>query len=487
MIALGKSKSASVSKAAAVHFVQSQNYTVCKRVGPPPAEVVPDEANPEKFPEPHFWIPREDRDGRSVFRADNTLWFGQTRLARNDRRDPSRDLNFTDIDWYNHKSPYRRIRHMLNIFNSSTFQRLSFPELFSTATVAVGLAYYNEVIASGAHEMMTVSPQAFGGATTALGILAGFRLNASYGRYEECRIFWGDTNNTIRDLARETMMWMKDPLQQKRMLKLCKAYPVVLNFHLNGKGGHHNILRFPKDPEDKKHSFKDRVHTEFLCELRDIYKDGRDETDYQRMAKVKYNGGNTPIEVLNLMGETIAGSVGTVDAIYVREMDEQCQRLCAAFGASERVLRTSLPTSFTRHTSRLMWVWSNALPFALYPSLGPIGTLPAAVFTSWAIQSIEDIGVQIEEPFNVLPLRQYSDGMFDAIGQIERNYRPYTLPSLEGGVAVVDAAADLKKEAVVEIVEDDATASTVSMDDSESKEEDVPEIEIVNGKTVYNV
>ena len=174
------------------------------------------------------------------------------------------------------------------------------------------------------------------------------------------------------------------------------------------------------------------------------------------MAKVKYNGGNTPIEVLTLMGETIAGSVGTVDPMYVRELDEQCQRLCAAFGASERVLRTSLPTSFTRHTSRLTFVWSNTLPFALYPTTGPLLTPFVSVFTSWAIQSIEvrllhlrrqqllkvsrfshtflleplqDIGVQLEEPFFVLPLRQYSDGMFDAIGQIERNYKKYTLPS----------------------------------------------------------
>lgn len=223
------------------------------------------------------------------------------------------------------------------------------------------------------------------------------------------------------------MMWMKDPEQQRRMLKLCKAYPVVLNFHLNAKGTHHNILR--NDPENPV-SFEDRVHAEFLAELKEIYTDDEaDMDDFYRIAKVKYNGGNTPIEVLTLMGETIAGSVGTVDSIYVRELDEQCQRLCASFGASERVLRTSLPTSFTRHTSRLMWLWSNALPFALYPSLGPFGTLPGAVFTSWAVQSIEDIGVQIEEPFFVLPMRQYSDGMFDVIGQIEQNYTKYTLPS----------------------------------------------------------
>ena len=69
-----------------------------------------------------------------------------------------------------------------------------------------------------------------------------------------------------------------------------------------------------------------------------------------------------------------------------------------------------------------MFVWSNALPFAMYSSLGPFATVPAAVFTSWAIQSIEDIGVQLEEPFNVLPLRQYSEGIYAGVDSIRQGY-----------------------------------------------------------------
>jgi predicted membrane chloride channel (bestrophin family) len=128
-----------------------------------------------------------------------------------------------------------------------------------------------------------------------------------------------------------------------------------------------------------------------------------------------------------MMRETIAGSIKTVDSIYVRELDEQCQRLCAAYGASERVLRTPLPTGFTRHSSRLMFMWSHFMPFALYPVMGPWGTIPASLLTTYAILGIEDIGVQLEEPFDILPLRQYSDGMFDAINAIQKNYIPYVI------------------------------------------------------------
>jgi hypothetical protein len=181
---------------------------------------------------------------------------------------------------------------------------------------------------------------------------------------------------------------------------------------------------------DAVFTFEDRVHAEFLAELRDIYSDGKNEEDFQRFNKVKYGGGNTPLDVLTCMRETIAGSVGTVDANYVRELDEQVQRLCASFGASERVLRTPLPTGFTRHSSRLMFIWSHTLPFALYPAMGPLLTLPTALITAYAVLGVEDIGVQLEEPFDILPMRQYSDGMYDGVSAIEKNYTPYVVTEL---------------------------------------------------------
>mmetsp|Transcript_14451 Transcript_14451/g.23907 ORF Transcript_14451/g.23907 Transcript_14451/m.23907 type:complete len:450 (+) Transcript_14451:123-1472(+) len=373
---------------------------------------------------PVYYVPKAERGSRSAFELDENLTGGETRLYRSGRLCPTRELNFTPVQWAKHKSPYRHLRHISNTFKSAPVQRLMFPDLFSIASIAIGVTYYNEFVACNETvATMSMSSTGFAGATTAIGLLAAFRLNACYGRYEECRIFWGDTNNTIRDLARQTMMWMKDEDQRSRMLKLCKAYPVTLMFHLNSKGCHHSM----KNATPVLPSFQDRVQTEFQSELRDVYSDGKNEADFQRLSEVKYKGGNTPLEVLTCMGETIAGSIDTVDSIYVRELDEQCQRLCGAFGASERVLRTPLPTGFTRHSSRLLTIWSSTLPFALYPAMGPWLTLPTVLLTSYAVLGIEDIGVQLEEPFDILPLRQYSDGMFDSISAIEKNYTQYVI------------------------------------------------------------
>jgi hypothetical protein len=136
-----------------------------------------------------FYVAKAERKNAAIFQIDHKM--GETRLERNDRRCPTRELNFSPETWGKHKSPWRRLRHMVNIFRSSAFQRLAFPDLAGVSLVALGVTYYNSVFVGGDVEsMLTMSAAGFGGATTAIGLLAGFRLNAAYGRYEECRIFW---------------------------------------------------------------------------------------------------------------------------------------------------------------------------------------------------------------------------------------------------------------------------------------------------------
>jgi hypothetical protein len=151
--------------------------------------------------EPEFYVPKALRGkDKSVFVLDGQVAPDSARhkkdiarLARNDRACPTRELNFTAETWGIHKSPWRKWRHMANLFISSPFQRLLYPDLAGVAAISLALTYYNEIVVMGATDaMLSMSAAGFGGATTAIGLLAGFRLNASYGRYEECRIFWGE-------------------------------------------------------------------------------------------------------------------------------------------------------------------------------------------------------------------------------------------------------------------------------------------------------
>jgi len=63
----------------------------------------------------------------------------------------------------------------------------------------------------------------------------------------------------------------------------------------------------------------------------------------------------------------------------------------------ERIMRTPLPMTYSRHSSRFLFVWINALPFALYGSFG-WGCIAVTVLISALLLGIDEIGVQIEEP-----------------------------------------------------------------------------------------
>jgi len=361
--------------------------------------------------QPKYFVPRAERGERAPFPVEKG---SNGRLMKISRTCPTRELNYTAENWQAHKSPYRRFRHVLGIFQSSPFRRLAIPELGTTATIAAFLAYYNEIIAVDPAMHLHLDSGAMAGGTTAVGLLAAFRLNASYGRYDEGRKFWGEINNASRDLGGNACMWISDPGEQQRMLKLIKAFPVVTQWHLNEKGGHFEMKR--ADPD-----FQEQKMANYVAELREIFQNDQDP-DFVDIVATYEKGGHVPLTVSAGMRRIIGDNHSNETAIYNKEMDEQVRRIVMCLGQAERVLRTPLPTCFTRHTSRLLFFWSNLLPFTMYSACGPIATIPASVAVSYAIMGIADVGVQLEEPFNILPLRQYSEGIFDGINAIEAGY-----------------------------------------------------------------
>ena len=59
--------------------------------------------------------------------------------------------------------------------------------------------------------------------------------------------------------------------------------------------------------------------------------------------------------------------------------------------------------SYTRHTARSLMMWLLTLPAALWPKMGP-SLVVAVFFISYVLIGIDELGMQIEEPFAILPL-----------------------------------------------------------------------------------
>ncbi|KAF5834518.1 Bestrophin, RFP-TM, chloride channel-domain-containing protein [Dunaliella salina] len=88
-----------------------------------------------------------------------------------------------------------------------------------------------------------------------------------------------------------------------------------------------------------------------------------------------------------------------------------------AVGTCEKLLRYPIPLSYTRHTSRFLCCWLGLLPLALWDDAG-WGVIPITALISYLLLGIEEIGVQIEEPFDSLPLEDFVRDIEKDLGNI---------------------------------------------------------------------
>ncbi|KIY95166.1 hypothetical protein MNEG_12797 [Monoraphidium neglectum] len=90
-------------------------------------------------------------------------------------------------------------------------------------------------------------------------------------------------------------------------------------------------------------------------------------------------------------------------------------------GTCERLLRTPIPLSYTRHTSRFLVIWLALLPFTLFGSLG-LATPPLCLMIAFLLLGIEEIGVSIEEPFSILALEAVCDSATNNVRELQAQY-----------------------------------------------------------------
>mmetsp|Transcript_15547 Transcript_15547/g.33879 ORF Transcript_15547/g.33879 Transcript_15547/m.33879 type:complete len:150 (+) Transcript_15547:1302-1751(+) len=95
-----------------------------------------------------------------------------------------------------------------------------------------------------------------------------------------------------------------------------------------------------------------------------------------------------------------------IDSIY-----RSITRFQDVLGACERIFKTPIYTGATRFTSRCTYLWTNLIPLALYPIMGPVATIPSSLVVAMFMYGLEDVGARIEQPFQALPLWQYCDGI----------------------------------------------------------------------------
>lgn len=294
----------------------------------------------------------------------------------------------------------------------------------------------SEFFSNGQTISVSTLPHTF--VATVMSLLLVFRTNAAYDRFWEARKLWGRLVNVSRAFARLTAVAL--PRDHARLVATLEVmFPYALMHHLQSRREAEpfaTLVRSMKVPEELRPppsriarvvpgsnaiELENGVHTDIASattatqvdEAPSAYASKRILLAPKRIA-ARINGAtNKPLEVIVQLGtavrvamgykerkDTIAnGGFPSMTISVERQMLEQMMSdLIDIQGACERIVKTPVPLSWSRHTSRLLTIWSLTLPLVLVPLEG-IMCIPTVAVISWAIFSIEEIAHILEDPF----------------------------------------------------------------------------------------
>ncbi len=261
----------------------------------------------------------------------------------------------------------------------------------AVAALTVGLIFidkhtkYSLSIPGTAHAMVGV----------ALGLLLVFRTNASYARFWEGRILLGGLVNNCRDLARQVRSYMPhlDAGQLDEIAGTISGFAAIMVAHLR---------------------------SEPIMPVARTYLGDEGAAELQASSA-------PPLVVASQLGRRFVAEAdaGRLSEMRLRTLDTGISDLIDLWGGCERILKTPVPFAYAHHIKSFLTIFCFTAPFTLVGIMGWYAPLAAGV-VAFGLYGIDEIGVEIEEPFG----RDENDLPMDAIvATIERNVRETMKPS----------------------------------------------------------
>jgi ion channel-forming bestrophin family protein len=217
-----------------------------------------------------------------------------------------------------------------------------------------------------------------------LGLLLVFRTNTAYDRFWEGCKLWHDLVNAARIFCRNiwTIVITNNPEDVSRKiahLRLVGLLIFCIKLHLRNEPINQNMSAI--------------ITEEQYLELKTV--------------------NNMPVRVMNWLADYFSELYHVQKVIPYRlfvELNRSLDQITMIFSGCERILNTPLPRPYSIHLKHLLLLYCLALPFQFVKDLDWF-TIPAVGIISFALLGIEDIGVEIENPFgydrNDLPLEQF--------------------------------------------------------------------------------
>jgi len=308
-------------------------------------------------------------------------------------------------EWVKHRSTDRFAKNVADLFKSGVVRAL-YAELIFTTSAALFVVLANCILVgytdlSGvahpavvegwfAPKGLTLPALPFSIALPALSLLLVFRTNTAYFRWNEGRTLWGAVINTCRNVVRQANMYFPNDEKHDVLREDLAAQTVMFCKSLRC------FLRGPTD--------EPVLYSELL------------PTVGEKQASACLSSANKPMFAASAMSTTLARA--NIDPIYRARIDTSIAQLVDLCGANERIFKSPIPLVYTRHTARFLTCFLVLLPLALWEPMGNSwnhwATVPVTFFISLFLFGIEEIGIQIEEPFGILPLEALCNGAIEA-------------------------------------------------------------------------
>lgn len=216
----------------------------------------------------------------------------------------------------------------------------------------------------------SVPPMLHGVLGTVLGLILAFRTNTAYDRFWEGRRSWGAITNRSRDLMRQCKVFLEDPEKEERIAKLIVAFVHGLKRHL--------------------------WHDATTPELGRLF--GHTEAHAMELAPGAPQQALLRLSALCLVEQR----KGHLTELQLTLIDRNITDLIDQMGVCQRIQRTPIPYAYVVFLRRFMLSYLLTLPFALDSEM-TWGVPGFMLIVSYAMFGLEEIGVQVEDPFDRSP------------------------------------------------------------------------------------
>ncbi len=209
----------------------------------------------------------------------------------------------------------------------------------------------------------------------AIGLLLVFRTDNAYRRLEEARLQWGRIIYLSREIVTKAVVSLEYPVVCDVARYLC-----AFSWSLRDK------LRTTKRRDD-------------ILELLLV--------DPSEVAWVSSQR-SRPLALLGRVRQVLYREfeAGLLPPTQHYMIDTDVRELDKIVAGCERLFSSPIPPNMARHGMRSLMLWLFALPMMLAGSLPPIAIACCTACTSYIYFGIDELGVQVEQPFQILPLWQ---------------------------------------------------------------------------------